>query len=62
MLAGYTIGQILVAVIVIAAVIAIAYIAIKAMGIPIPPWAINILWIVIIALVAIFAIKLVLSA
>jgi len=59
---GYSLAQIIVFVIVIAAIIAIAMVAIRVMGIAIPYWVIQIFWIVVIAVVAIFAIKFLLAS
>lgn len=56
--AGMSIIQIIVIAIVVAAVIAIAFAVAKHFGINIPPVIIFIFWIVVIAAVAIFAIKL----
>lgn len=58
---GYSVGQALITLVVLAAILAIAYTAIRAMGTPIPQWVLNIFWIVVIAFVAVFAIKLVLT-
>ena len=59
--AGWSIIQILTAVIVIAAVAAIVSVAVRAMGVAIPDWVVKILWIVAIAFVALIAIRIVLS-
>ena len=48
--------------ILIAACVAIALIAIRAMGIDVPSWVIQILWVVVIAVVAIAAIRFLLGA
>ena len=58
---GYSIGQFLIAVVVIAACVAIVMVAVRYFGIVIPQWAISIFWIVIVAAVAIFAIRYVLT-
>ncbi len=55
------IGELLIFVIVIAACIGIAAIAVKASGINIPAWVIQIFWIVLVVVVAIFAIRFLLS-
>ena len=60
-LMGWGLGEILVLIIVIAALLSIVYVAVDAMGSPIPAWVWKIIGIVIIAFVAIVAIKLVLS-
>ena len=54
-------ASLLVTVIIIAAVIAITSIAIKAFGLVIPDWVIQIFWVVVVAFVAIFAIRFVLT-
>lgn len=43
--------------IIVAAVVAIALVAIRAMGVDVPPWVVQILWILVIAIVAVAAIK-----
>ena len=48
--------------IVAAGIIGIALIAIRAAGLDIPPWVIQILWIVLVVLVAVVAIRFLLSA
>jgi hypothetical protein len=47
----------IIAVIVIAACVGILYVAMDVMGVAIPAWAIHILWIVLVAVVAIIAIR-----
>src|SRR3990167_3198169 len=54
----WTFMQWVVAVILIAAAVAIVLIALPAMGIPLPSWAVDIFWVVVIAFVAIAAIGL----
>ncbi len=49
-------------VIIVAAIVAIAFIACRAMGVAIPGWVVQVFWVVIIAVVCIFAIKLLMSA
>jgi hypothetical protein len=58
---GWGIGQIIIAVIVVLAAIGIALIACKQFGIAIPQWFIQILIIVLVACVAIVAIRFLLS-
>ena len=58
---GWGFAEVLTAIIVIAALLSIVYIAVKAMGAPIPGWVWRIVGVVIIAFVAIIAIRLVLS-
>ncbi len=59
--AGASIGQIAIYAIVVLAVVAIVYAAAKAMDVPIPSWVIRFFWIIVIAFVAIMAVKLVVS-
>lgn len=59
--AGISIIQLIVIAIVVIAVIAIAYAVARHFGITIPPVLIFIFWVVVIAAVAIFAIKMLLS-
>ena len=47
--------------IVLAAVIAVVVVAIRAMGVNIPAWAVQIFWIVIIAIVALIAVAILIS-
>jgi hypothetical protein len=54
-------GEIIIAIIIIAACVGIMYIALNVFGVQIPPWAIKIFWIVVVAFVAIFAIRLILG-
>jgi len=58
---GMSIGQLATYVVVVAAVIAIVYIAITQMGVAIPPWVIQIFWVLVILFVALLAIRLALS-
>ena len=58
---GWSLGEVLIAIVIIAAIVAVVYVALKGFGIPVPPWAIQILWIVLLAVLAVFAIKLILS-
>lgn len=48
-------------IVLIAAVLAIVVIACRAMGVAIPPWAIQVCWIIVIAAVCIWAIKFLMS-
>ena len=60
-LAGYTIGEIAIAIIIIGAVVGIVYVALQQFGVAIPPWVVRIFWIVVVAIVAILAIRFLLS-
>lgn len=57
----WSIGGILIAIVVIAAAVALVYVALRQFGIAIPAWAVQVFWIVCVAIVVIFAIKLVLG-
>lgn len=60
-IAGYSIGQLAIAIVIILAVCGLVMIAVRQFGIQIPPWVIQVLMIVVVAVVVIAAIKLVLS-
>ncbi len=53
--------EILIAVVIIAACVGIVYVALRVFGVTIPPWVVQIFWIVVVAIVAIFAIRFVAS-
>lgn len=61
--AGFTwsLASLLIAAIIICGLIAIAYIVIKAMGVPIPPWFWQVLGIILIVIVGVLAIKFLMS-
>lgn len=59
--AGWTLANILIAVVVVAACIALVYVALRQFGITIPQWVQQVFWIVVVAFVVIVAIRLVLS-
>ncbi len=61
MLWGYTIGQIAIAVIVIAAIVGIVYVALRQSGVVIPEWVKQVMWIVVAAFVCVFAVKVLLT-
>jgi hypothetical protein len=44
-------------IIIVAALAAIVFVALKAMNVAVPPWVLNIVWIVLVAIVAVLAIK-----
>jgi len=54
---GYSIGQIAIAIVVIAAVIALVYIALRQFGVAIPAWVVQVFWILAVACVVIIAIR-----
>ena len=58
---GWSIGHMLIAVVIIAACVALVYVALRQFGIAIPAWVQQVFWIVIVAFVVIFAIRLVMG-
>lgn len=59
--AGWTIGEIAIAIIIVAAVVAVVYVALSQFGVVIPPWVARIFWILVVAVVAILAVRFLLS-
>ena len=59
MLLGITFVQLAILVVVVAAVVALVYVALRQFGVQIPPWVIQVFWIIVVAFVVILAIKLV---
>lgn len=58
---AWSIGQIAIAIVIIAAVVALVYIALNKFGVAIPDWVKQVFWICVIAFVVIFAIRLVMT-
>jgi hypothetical protein len=58
---GWGFGQVVIAIVVIAAVLGIMWVALRQFGIAIPDFVVKIFWICVCAVVAIVAIKFVLS-
>jgi hypothetical protein len=58
---AWSLGEILIAIVVIAACVGIVMVALRTFGVSIPSWVVSIFWIVCCAFVAIFAIRLILS-
>lgn len=58
---AYSIGQLAIALVVLVAVAALVMVAVRASGIPVPPWVMQVLGIVVVAFVVIVAIRIVLS-
>jgi hypothetical protein len=58
---GWGLAEFLIAIVVIAACVALMYVALRQFGIAIPAWVIQVFWIIIVALVVIFAIRFVAS-
>ncbi len=61
MVNGWGIGQIAIAIVVIAAIVALVMIACKQFGVAIPGWVVQVLWVLVVAFVIILAIRLVMS-
>jgi uncharacterized protein (DUF983 family) len=53
----YSLTEMVVFAVVLIGILAIAVIAANAMGVVIPTWVVNMLWVVVIVVVAVFAIK-----
>lgn len=58
---GMSIGNLLIWIVVIAACIAIVGVALHQFNVQIPPWVIHIGWILLVAVVAVFALRFVLT-
>jgi hypothetical protein len=58
---SWTWGGVLIAVVVVAACLAVVYVALRAYGISVPPWVAQIGWILVVAVVAVLAIRFLLS-
>lgn len=59
--ASYSLAHILIAVVIIAACVALMYIALNQFGVAIPPWVVQVFWILVVACVIIFAIRFLLT-
>lgn len=59
MIAGLSLVQILILIVVVAACVALVYVALRQFGVGIPSWAAQVFWIVVVAFVVILAIKVV---
>ena len=60
-MATWGIGDLAIAVVVIAAIIALVFVALRRFNVAIPAWVVECFWIVVVAFVIIFAIRLVLT-
>ena len=58
---AWSVGQLAIAVVVIAAIIALVLIALRQFGIAIPAWVVQVIWVIVVAFVAILAIRIVMS-
>lgn len=59
--AGYSVAHIAIMIVIIAAIVGLVYVALNQFGVAIPPWVIQIFWIIVVAFCVIAAIKLVAS-
>lgn len=53
----WTFGKVIIAIIISAACVGILYVALGVFGVAIPAWVVTIFWIVVVAMVAIIAVK-----
>lgn len=60
-LGGLSIVEIAILIVVVAAIVALVYVALKQFGVGIPPWVVQVFWIIVVAFVVILSIKLVAS-
>lgn len=60
-LGGWGIGQMLIAIVIIAACCALVFVALRQFGITLPGWVVQVFWIVVVAFVVILAIRIVLT-
>jgi hypothetical protein len=58
---GWGIGELAIAIIIVIAVIAVVFIFIRQSGVPIPPWVIQLFWIIVACLVCIGAIRFIMT-
>lgn len=54
---GWGVGELAIAVIVIAAVVAVVWVALRQYGVAIPAWAQHVFWILVVAFVCVLAVK-----
>lgn len=59
MVGGYSLVQLAIIIVVLAAVIALVFVALRQFGIAIPPWVVQIFWIIVVAFVVILGIKMI---
>lgn len=57
----WSVGELLIAVVVVGACLGLVYVALRQFGVAIPGWVMQVLWIVAVAVVVIFAIRFILS-
>ncbi len=59
--AGWSVGELAIAIIIVAAVVAVVYVALSQFGVSIPPFIVRIFWILVCAVVCIVAVRFLLS-
>ena len=57
LLGGYSLVQIAIAIVIIAAIVALVTIALRQFGVAIPPWVIQVFWVIVVTIVIILAIR-----
>jgi uncharacterized protein (DUF983 family) len=60
-LAGMSVGQIAIAIVVIAAIVAVVFVALRQFNVAIPSWVVHVFWILVVAAVCILAIRFLLT-
>lgn len=60
-LSGLSVGQMAIAIVVIAGIVAIVLIVLKNSGVAVPAWAISIFWVLVLCCVAVLAIRFLMS-
>ncbi len=58
---GWGIGEIAIAIVIIAAIVALVYVALRQFGVSIPSWVVQCFWILVVAFVVVFCIKLLIA-
>lgn len=58
---GWGIGQLAIAIVIVAAVVALMYVALRQFGVGIPAWVVQCFWILVVAIVVIACIRFVLT-
>lgn len=56
--AGWTIGHVCIAIVVLAGIIALMYIGLNRLGVSIPDWVVQVFWVLIVVVVIVLAIRL----
>jgi hypothetical protein len=58
---GWSVGELAIIVVIIAAVCALVWVALRQFGVAVPAWIQQVVWIIVVAVVVVAAIRLVLS-